>query len=95
MLGSAMIGLRNKISGNKKNLADKHTRDLLSVMDAINGNKNITAEYLNEQKLNLQTMLSNVIKNLDEDQLTTEGFQFFSFTYDTVSEVIRDKEKSI
>lgn len=95
MLGSALIGLRNKISGNKKNLADKHTKALVSIMDEINGNNNITHAYIKDQKINLQNMLSNVIKELDDDQLTTEGFHFFSFTWDKANELLRDKERFI
>jgi len=95
MLGSTLLGLRKKISGNKKNLADKHTKELVTIMDGINEKKDINSPFLNKQKSVLQTMLSEVITELDKDQMTAEGFQFFSFTWDKANDLIKDKEKEL
>ncbi|HBS13288.1 MAG TPA: C4-dicarboxylate ABC transporter substrate-binding protein, partial [Flavobacteriaceae bacterium] len=84
-----------KISGNKKNLADKHTKELVTIMDGINEKKDINSPFLNKQKSVLQTMLSEVITELDKDQMTAEGFQFFSFTWDKANDLIKDKEKEL
>ncbi len=95
MFGSTMLGLRKKISGNKKNLADKHTKELVSIMDSINSKKDINLTFINTQKSTLQTMLSEVINELDNDQMTAEGFQFFSFTWDKANNLLKDKEQKL
>jgi len=95
MLGSALVGLRKKVSGSQKNLADRHTQELVSIMETIRNEKNIDKTVLNTKKEELQTMLSNVINELDKDEMSTEGFQFFSFTWEAVYSLIKEKETTM
>lgn len=95
MLGSTLLGLRNKVSGSQKNLADEHTLKLVSIMDSIKNEEHIDTDFLVRQKNELQTMLSDVIHELDKDAITAEGFQFFSFTWDKVYDLIREKENEL
>jgi len=95
MLGSTLLGLRKKISGNQKNLADKHTKELIMIMDDINMNESIDNDYILTQKKSIQTMLSKVINELDKDQMSAEGFHFFSFTWDKVNELLKEKKQGL
>ncbi len=95
MFGSTLLGLRKKISGNQKNIADKHTQELISIMDMVNLKKDINRSFLSKQKNSLQTMLSEVINELDKDKMSAEGFQFFSFTWDKANDLIKDKEQEL
>jgi len=91
MFGSSLLGFRKKVTGNQKNLADKHTKVLISMMETINNNNDETKENLKEKQLKLHEMLANVVEELDNDQMTTEGFQFFSFTWDKTNDLISKK----
>ena len=93
MFGSTLLGLRKKISGNQKNLADRHTQEIISIMDAVNSKETISTPFINQQKSKLQSMLSEVINELDKDQMSAEGFQFFSFTWDKANDLLKDKEQ--
>ncbi|MEE9439915.1 MAG: TAXI family TRAP transporter solute-binding subunit [Saprospiraceae bacterium] len=93
MGGSALIGLRKHLSGKQKNLADKHTLELVSVLDEIKDVNSL--EQLSYHKDKMSTMLGNVVKELDNDALTVEGFQFFSFTWNSLNEMIKDKEREL
>ncbi len=95
MFGSSLIGWKTKVSGSQKNLADKHSQELVKIMSEINHNENLNEGFLNEQKEVLHKMLSEVIDELDNDQLTAEGFQFFSFTWDKALDLIKDNEVRI
>jgi len=95
MFGSTLLGLRKKVSGNQKNLADKHTKELIIIMESVNKNKDLDTNFLHKKMKTLQTMLAEVINELDNDQLTAEGFQFFSFTWDKVYDLLKEKEKEL
>lgn len=95
MFGSTLLGLRKKISGNKKNLADRHTKELIAIMDSVNAKKDINTTDIRKQRGVLQTMLSEVVNELDKDKMTAEGFQFFSFTWDKANDLLRAKEREI
>jgi hypothetical protein len=95
MFGSTLLGLRKKISGNQKNLVDRRTQELISIMDTVNSKKDINKPFLSKQKSSLQTMLSEVINELDKDKMSTEGFQFFSFTWDKANDLIKDIEQEL
>ncbi|MEE9429947.1 MAG: TAXI family TRAP transporter solute-binding subunit [Melioribacteraceae bacterium] len=95
MFGSTLLGLRKKASGNQKNLADKHTKELITIMESVNENEELNISFINEKRNILQTMLAEVINKLDNDQLTAEGFQFFSFTWDKAYDLLRQKESGL
>jgi TRAP transporter TAXI family solute receptor len=92
MLGSGLLGLKNRVSGSQKNLADKHTQEIVSIMENIRQNNDVDAVWLSTKKEELLTILTDVINELDKDKISTEGFQFFSFTWKAAYSLIREKE---
>ncbi len=92
LTGSAVMGLRRLISGNQKNLADKYTNQLVAMLQQIDSQKDINEMFIGEQKGLLYKILEEVVEDLDKDRINIEGFQFFSFTWNTVMNLLKEKE---
>ena len=92
LTGSAVMGLRKLISGNQKNLADKYTNRLVAMLQQIDSQKDINEMFIGEQKGLLYKILEEVVEDLDKDRINIEGFQFFSFTWNTVMNLLKEKE---
>ena len=91
LIGSAVMGLRKLISGNQKNLADKYTNQLVAMLQQIESQKDISVQFIGEQKGLLYQILEEVVEDLDKDKINIEGFQFFSFTWNTVMNLLKEK----
>ncbi len=91
MIGSAAMGIQKFLMRNQKNLADKYTLELTNVMKRVNQSENLL--QLNEHKKHVEDMLHEIIVELDRDNVTVEGFQFFSFTWDKVYNIILEKQR--
>ena len=92
LIGSAIMGLRKLIAGNQKNLADKYTNQLVAMLQQIESQKEISVQFIGEQKELLYQILEEVVEDLDKDKINIEGFQFFSFTWNTVMNLLKEKE---
>jgi len=95
LVSSAVMGFRTRLSGKQKNLADSYTKNLLNIMNQVEAENNIDLSFIKERKSELYQMLSVVINDLDNDKLNSEGFQFFSFTWNTVMNLIQEKENKL
>ena len=49
-------------------------------------------DFILKTQINLEAMLEEVIHELDHDNVTVEGFQFFSFTWEQVYNMSKDRE---
>ena len=93
MAGSALLGMRKHMSGRQKNLADRHTKELVDILEKVKDVKNM--DELNAHKEKMINMLGDAVRELDKDKVTAEGFQFFSFTWNSLNEVLHDKEREL
>lgn len=90
MLGSGLIALRRRFSNTQKNRMDVYNYQLLDVAERARAC--MSTVELSKLKNELFEILETVVRALDTDEVTEEGFQSFSLLMDSVGEVIRDRD---
>jgi len=93
VLISALISFRNKFLAKQKDRADVFTNELLGIKDQIKEVININE--INSLKNRMMKILENVVNELDEDRISNDGFQVFSFTWKVIYEIISEKEREL
>lgn len=89
MLGSALIALRSRLGTKQKNRMDSYNYILLDI-----GEKARAALSPKEVAMLKQQMfgqLERVVQALDTDEVTEEGFQSFSLLWESVKDVLNDR----
>ena len=89
MLGSMMFALRSRFLSSQKNRMDSYNYDLLEIAELAR-NSDDTAR-IRELKGELFLVLERVVRALDRDAVTEEGFQSFSLLWESVREVLNDR----
>ncbi|MCB1428714.1 MAG: TAXI family TRAP transporter solute-binding subunit [Nitratireductor sp.] len=89
MFGSGLVALRSRFNNSQKNRIDSYNYILLDIADRarIAGTK---AE-IGELRSAMFDLLERVVRALDTDEVTEEGFQSFSLLFETVREAIRER----
>ena len=90
---SGLSGLKQYFLASQKNLADRYSKELMDILDEVNSSND--PNFIQRKKVYVEDMLKKVLHELDKDNVTVEGFQFFSFVWDKVYNVIIDKQKLI
>ncbi len=93
MLGSGLLALRSRFNSGQKNRMDSYNYVLLDIAERARietGRTNITA-----MKAELFGVLEKVVRALDTDEVTEEGFQSFSLLWESVRELINDREREL
>ncbi|MFD0916657.1 TAXI family TRAP transporter solute-binding subunit [Pseudahrensia aquimaris] len=93
MIGSALLALRRSLSAKAKNKADVYNVRLLEISRHARESKDM-AELMALQE-ELSTVLETVVKALDSDQVTEEGFQSFAFLWNSVRDVVNERRQEI
>jgi TRAP transporter TAXI family solute receptor len=90
IFGSMMFAFRNWFQGAQKNRADAYNKDLIALFDAAEKGEH-TAEYCRSE---LGRILTQVVDDLDNDRISREGFDEFSFTWQAVSQLLQSTAQS-
>ncbi len=88
MLISGLLALRSRILANRKNRADHYNLDLLAI-----GKRARSATKMSEIRAcreDLAAVLEQMVKDLDTDAVTDEGFQSFALTFQAARDMISD-----
>ena len=87
---SGIWQLRIWLQGKQKNRADFYNLEVLRLIDRINTLDNL--EQLNQLRTHLFEILEKVVIDLDEDRVSAESFQSFTFTWEVAMKTIGDRE---
>ena len=93
ILFSGLLTLRARLTSGQKNRMDSYNYMLLEIGDrARNSNKK---SELKQLRRDLYQILETVVRALDTDEVTEEGFQSFSLLWESVREMIKDREQDL
>lgn len=93
MAFSGLITLRNRLGNTQKDRMDSYNYMLLDIAEQARHSANLCdVKELKEKMFNI---LETVVKALDTDDVTEEGFQSFSLLWESVREVIKDRMDEI
>lgn len=93
MLFSGLLALRSRFVSIQKDRMDSYNYVLLDIAEKANNASNIAE--IDTLKANLFETLEKVVRALDADEVTEEGFQTFSFLWESVRVVLADRKKEI
>ncbi len=91
LISSFVLAVSRYFQKSQKNLADKYVLELMDIMKKIRVSKSL--DFILNTQISLESMLEEVIHELDHDNVTVEGFQFFSFTWEKVYEMSKNREE--
>ena len=90
VFASMSFAARNWFQGAQKNRADAYNKDLIELLETAEGGE-YSAEYYRSE---LGRILTQVIDDLDNDRISRDGFDEFSFTWQAVSQLLGDSFKA-
>ena len=90
VFGSMMFAFRNWFKGGQKDRADAYNKDLIALFEAAEKGEH-TAEH---SRAELGRILTQVVDDLDNDRISREGFDEFSFTWQAVSQLLETSEQT-
>ncbi|MEM7214585.1 MAG: TAXI family TRAP transporter solute-binding subunit [Pseudomonadota bacterium] len=93
MLGSAIYAMRSRFMSSQKDRMDSYNYVLLDIADL--ARKATQKSELRELKNQLSSVLEEVVRALDRDAVTEEGFQSFSLLWESVREMINDRVREL
>lgn len=93
MLFSGLLALRSRFVSTQKDRMDSYNYVLLDIAERANKTSDV-AEIKN-LRTTLFNTLETVVRALDTDEVTEEGFQTFSFLWESVRVMLVEREKEI
>lgn len=93
MLGSGLLALRSRLVSKQKNRMDSYNYRLLDIADRARSCSE--PAQLRLLKNDLYGILETVVRALDTDEVTEEGFQSFSLLWESVREAINDRQAEL
>jgi TRAP transporter TAXI family solute receptor len=90
LLGSSLWQFRLWLVGRQKNRADRYNLELLDLIDKINQTEDV--DQLEALRHQLFTMLREVVSDLDNDRISVDSFESFSFPWEIAINSIRHRE---
>ncbi len=90
VIGSMMVAFRNWFRGDQKNRADAYNKDLIALLEAAEKGEHTDKHSRTE----LGRILTQVVDDLDNDRISREGFDEFSFTWQAVSRLLETSEQT-
>ena len=91
LLASSLWQLRIWLKGRQKNRADVYNIELLDLIEKINQTE--TVEQLEDLRRQLFTMLKEVVTDLDNDLISGDSFESFTFPWEIAMNSIRRQEE--
>ncbi|MFZ1814941.1 MAG: TAXI family TRAP transporter solute-binding subunit [Rhizobiaceae bacterium] len=89
MLGSGLLALRSRFNRSQKNRMDSYNYVLLDLAEQ--AQLSASPEDITLLRTRMFDLLETVVRALDTDEVTEEGFQSFSLLYDSVREMLRER----
>jgi TRAP transporter TAXI family solute receptor len=93
VLVSGGLWVKRRWEERQKGRIDVYNLDLVSITEAARAAKN--SKELTTSRADLFDMLTQVVRDLDEDKIDGEGFHFFAFTWEAAFSVISEKEREL
>jgi TRAP transporter TAXI family solute receptor len=93
LLASSLWQLRIWLKGRQKNRADVYNIELLDLIEQINQTDNL--EQLENLRRQLFTMLKEVVTDLDNDLISGDSFESFTFPWEIAMSSIRRQEERL
>lgn len=93
MLFSALLALRSRFVSTQKDRMDSYNYVLLDIAEKVNAASK--ASEIKNLKDSLYNTLEKVVRALDTDEVTEEGFQSFSFLWESVRVMLVEREKEV
>ena len=93
MLFSGLLALRSRFVSTQKDRMDSYNYILLDIAELANEATDL--KKIKELRANLFDTLEKVVRALDTDEVTEEGFQTFSFLWESVRVMLVEREKEI
>ncbi len=93
MLGSGLIALRSRFMSTQKDRMDSYNYILLDIADKARVTNDL--KQIKEFKNEMFSVLEKVVRALDTDEVTEEGFQSFSLLWESVREMLNDRTNEI
>ncbi len=93
MLFSGLLAIRSRLNSGQKNRMDSYNYMLLDIADQARVSNDMA--QLSNLKTELYGILETVVRALDTDEVTEEGFQSFSLLWESVREMINDRRTEI
>ena len=90
---SLLLGLRARLNSVQKNRLDAYNYDLLDLGERARAAEDVAA--LDTLKAQHFAVLERVVRALDTDEVTEEGFQSFSLLWGGVREIIEDRRREL
>ncbi len=93
MMVSGLIALRSRFVSTQKDRMDSYNYMLLNIAE--NAKKVTNVDEVKTLKVELHKVLENVVRALDTDEVTEEGFQTFSFLWESVRVMLSEREEEV
>ncbi len=93
MLFSSLLALRSRFVSTQKDRMDSYNYVLLDIAEKANNATDYSE--IKQLKMTLFETLEKVVRALDTDEVTEEGFQTFSFLWESVRVMLVEREKEI
>jgi len=90
LLASSLWQFRMWLKGRQKNRADFYNIELLDLIEQINQTHDL--DQLNDLRRQLFTMLKEVVSDLDNDLISADSFESFTFPWEIAMNSIRHQE---
>lgn len=89
LLGSGLFAVRARWMRSRRVRMGDFNRRLMEIADATRGNEDFSS--LQGHKNRLMDILNEVVRDLDQDRVSQEEFEHFSFTWQAVDALLRDQ----
>lgn len=93
MLGSGLIALRSRFMSTQKDRMDSYNYILLDIAEKARATSSL--QDIKQFKAEMFAVLERVVRALDTDEVTEEGFQSFSLLWESVREMLNDRVNEI
>lgn len=93
LLASSLWQFRIWLKGRQKNRADVYNIELLDLIDQINQTQGL--EQLADLRRQLFTMLKDVVTDLDNDLISADSFESFTFPWEIAMDSVRHQEERL
>lgn len=91
LLASGLWQFRLWLKGRQKNRADLYNIELLDLIEQINQTHDLSR--LEELRRQLFTMLKEVVADLDDDRISSDSFESFTFPWEIAMNSVRHQEE--
>ena len=90
IFASMFFGFRNWFQGRQKDRADAYNKDLMEIFESAERGEQDEAYYHRA----LADVLKRVVEDLDNDRISSDGFDEFSFTWQAVTQLIASRSNT-